>query len=133
MPTIYKPYSDPMQDRRRKIHPDQYQEIRNEYKASKSTRKLAKQFNCSRRLIVFILHPERLKERQRQDKESQHWKTYYNRENLTQAVRDLRRYKTSLGLAINSTTGKPTIPKSTTPAHKQNSTFGKWQWQNKQS
>lgn len=48
-------------DRRRKLTPVQYTEIRHKYLeiGRYSQRQLAKEYNVSRRLIVYILYPER--------------------------------------------------------------------------
>ena len=111
MPQIFKPYSNSMDDKRRKINPDTYPEIIATYKQLKSTRKTAALFNCSRRLITFIVHPERLQELQRRNKEQQHWKIYYNREQLTKCALALRKCKRLQGLAFNPNTGKPSQAK----------------------
>lgn len=51
---------------------------------------------CSRRLITFIIHPDRLKTMQEKHKKAQHWKKYFNRKKLTEAKRNWMHYKSNL-------------------------------------
>jgi hypothetical protein len=48
------------QDGRRKILTSQHQEVRAKYAAVKSMRKVAAFYGVSKRLIQFIIYPERL-------------------------------------------------------------------------
>jgi hypothetical protein len=75
-----KPYDRLELDGRRKILPEQHAEIRALYKTLKSQREVARMYGVSRRLIVFILFPERLLALQKKHREEQHWKTYYNKD-----------------------------------------------------
>ena len=63
MPQDFLRYQNPMDDGRRKIHPNDHELVRSFYKSCKSQRETAAKFGVSRRLIVFILHPERYKKR----------------------------------------------------------------------
>lgn len=55
-----------------------------------SQRLLAKEYNVSRRLICFIAYPDKLKAMQEKHRKEQHWKTYYNRKQLTECTRKWR-------------------------------------------
>jgi Zn-dependent peptidase ImmA (M78 family) len=81
-------------DGRQRLAKDKHQEIRDKYNdpigKHPSQRQLAKDYNVSRRLIVFILYPDRLKAMQEKNKKEQHWKKYHNREQLTKAMQSWR-------------------------------------------
>jgi Zn-dependent peptidase ImmA (M78 family) len=80
-------------DGRRKLSEEQKEEIRDRYNTlgnKESQRTLAKQYGVSRRLIVFILYPDRLKALQDKNRQEQHWKKYYNRKQLTEAMQNWR-------------------------------------------
>lgn len=83
----------PDHDGRRKIPKEMHEVIRKHYESLQSTRKLAGIYGCSRRLIMFILHPERLLELQKRNIENKHHLKYYNREKQTDAIRKFRRLK----------------------------------------
>ena len=57
------------------------------------TRKIAEMFNVSRRLIQFILDPEKHKENLERRKERGGSKIYYKKEQHTKAIREHREYK----------------------------------------
>ena len=99
MPEYYKRF-EPKDDGRRKILKEQYPEIRRYYKEIKSQRATALKFGCSRRLIGFILYPERLKALQDRYRAEKHWKKYYDRKQLTESTRKLRAKKKALGYKI---------------------------------
>lgn len=90
-------YDQPMLDGRRKLHPDQYEDVREAYKVLQSQRKVAEQFGCSRRLITFILNPEKLKAMQDKQREEQHWKKYYSTEERKKTMQQWRAKKKALG------------------------------------
>lgn len=86
-----------MYDRRRKLTQEQKEEIRAIYSTGAcGTRPLARQFGVSRSTIRVIVLP-RVAEKQKQ-RIKEHWKDYVDREKLTKAVRELRRYKQKLYL-----------------------------------
>lgn len=63
------------------------------YKAGTSIRALAKMFKVDRRLIQFMIFPER-KQKNLEDRQARGgWEQYYNREEHTAAIREHRRYK----------------------------------------
>lgn len=101
MPQDFKKYVDPSQDGRRKLLPEQYEEVKEHYKISQSQRKTAKHFGVSRRLVQFITCPEKLKALQDRQREQEHWKAYYNKEEHTKAIKKYRDKKKSLGLQFN--------------------------------
>ena len=58
-----------------------------------SQRKLAKLFNCSRRLITFIQDPKKKEDNLKRRNETGGSKQYYNRKKHNAAMKDHRRYK----------------------------------------
>lgn len=76
-------------DRRIKLTAEQKGEVKFLYaKGNTSERKLAKQFNVSRRLISMILHPERKKKFDN--------KKYYDKDRHSKYMREHRNYKQKL-------------------------------------
>lgn len=80
-------------DRRRKLTPAQYDEI-NALRGVLSANKTAQQFNVSKRMIQFIWYPER-REANVELRRLRGTK-YSTREELTEAVANLRQYKKEL-------------------------------------
>lgn len=80
-------------DRRRKLTALQYKEIR-ELRGTMSANKTARMFCVSKRLVQFIWDPDKRKENARLRQER--GKQYSTRKELTDAVRNLRRYKRRL-------------------------------------
>jgi len=58
-----------------------------------SQRKLAKMFGCSRRLIIFIIDPEKLKKNKERREERGGWKQYYDKKKNADYQKTHRRYK----------------------------------------
>lgn len=87
-----------LQDRRRKLTEDDREDIRTRYKRGETQRHIARVYanKCSRRLVIFVLFPERLKIMQERNTKNKHWKKYHNREKLTKATRNWRNYKYKL-------------------------------------
>lgn len=86
-----------LQDRRRKLTDEQKEEIKKIYATGiVGTRPIAKQFGVSRSLIQIIVNPAIAARVKRRNKA--HWKDYTDREQLTTAVRNLRKYKQELYL-----------------------------------
>lgn len=89
----------PQYDRRRKLTEDDKIEIvrlRKEHNLSQRT--LARMFGVSRKLIIFIIDPERHERAKAQFKERRKDGRYYDRETNTIAVRNTRQYKQQLYL-----------------------------------
>lgn len=87
-------------DRRQKLTSEQKDEIRHlYYTTDTSQRKLAKQFGVSRRLITFVLEPERY-ERSRERLKEKKSKGFYrqSKEQWAASIREHRRYKQQLFL-----------------------------------
>lgn len=86
-----------MLDRRRKLSEEQKESIRQEYKTGLvGQRPLAKKYGVSRSLIQIIVNPDIAEMKKQYIKE--HWQNYSNREKLTKAARQTRRYKNELFL-----------------------------------
>ncbi len=85
-------------DRRRKLTDEEREHIKELHKKGESTHSIARMYKgkCSRRLIQFIIHPERLKAMQEKHAKEQHWKTYYDRKKLSQAKKNWAHYKINL-------------------------------------
>ena len=86
-------------DRRRSgLSDDDKENIKRRHKQGEAIRSIARTYAklCSRRLIIFILYPERLKVMQDKHRAEQHWKKYGNREKLTKATKNWRNYKQNL-------------------------------------
>lgn len=85
-------------DRRRKLTDEEREHIKDLHKKGESIHEIARiyQNKCSRRLIQFIIHPERLKTLQKRNAKNQHWKTYYNRKKLSEASKNWRHYKINI-------------------------------------
>jgi len=94
----YKPFENPLDDLRRKLTNEQYDEIRELYNEGIgiSQRQLAKQYKVSRSLIGIIVNPARAKAVQ--DRIKSNWRDYADREAHTTAVKKLRKRKRELGL-----------------------------------
>ena len=86
-----------LQDRRRKLTDEQKEAIKKEYaQGNVGQRVLAEKYAVSRSTIQLIVNPERAEKVKQRIKE--HWKDYSDREQLTKAVRNTRRYKHELYL-----------------------------------
>ena len=91
-------------DRRRKLTPADKLKIKSLFfDAGWGIREIAREYEkkCSRRLIQFMLFPEREKHNANLFKERQKDGRYYNREKHTKAVKGLREYKKKLNLLSN--------------------------------
>jgi hypothetical protein len=97
MPLGYLKFIDPLDDRRRKIHPDQHPEIRRRYSDGESQNKLAGEYGVSKSLIAIIVNPDRAAAVAARVKE--HWKEYSDRADLTAATRTTRKRKRKIGLS----------------------------------
>jgi hypothetical protein len=84
-------------DRRVKLTADDKELIRKIRKEENlSQRELARKFNVSRRLIQYILDPEKLEENKRLREERGGSKQYYDKEKHREYMKDHRRYKQDL-------------------------------------
>lgn len=88
------------QDRRIKLSDEQREEIKEKYSTgSYSQRALAREYNVSRRLISFILFPEKAIKSANQFKERRADGRYKpSKEEWAKTVREYRRYKQNLYL-----------------------------------
>ena len=81
-------------DRRRKLtEDDKFEIVRLRKEHNLSQRTLARMFGVSRRLIIFIIDPEKHERAKAQYKERRKDGCYYDRETHTIAIRNLRHYK----------------------------------------
>ena len=88
------PISNTSHDWRVKLLPEQRQAVKDEHAAGASKRALALKYWVSLSLIKYLTSPARQEYQKKRNKE--HWKDYYNREQLTIACRKLRQKKHKL-------------------------------------
>lgn len=79
-------------DKRVKIPKSEHDGIRIRYKEGESLRQIARLFGVDKRLIQFILHPERLI----QARKNRDWRKYHDQENITRLKRELDQRKASI-------------------------------------
>lgn len=98
MPIYTLPYTKKEDDGRVKLTDEQKEHIRSIYKDGlMSTRQLAAEYNVSRRLIQFVIHPDRLEAFQAYNRSIEHWKIYYDRDKRREAMRAYRKKKKERG------------------------------------
>jgi hypothetical protein len=85
--------NDPFLDRRIKLIPCQIEMINLLHGQGWSQRKLASRFKVSRRLITFILFPEKREKNYQKRVLKGGSMQYYNKEKHTIAIRETRQYK----------------------------------------
>jgi hypothetical protein len=83
---------NPTLDRRVKLLPSDKEKIKKLHQEGIPIREITRRYKVSRRLIQFILFPERLAKINYPG----HWKKYYKKEKQTIAIRKHRRYKQEL-------------------------------------
>lgn len=98
MPQFTIPYSEPLQDKRRKIHPKDHAQIKRDYNELKSYQKTADLWGVSKRLIIFIVNPDIKKRYSEYRKRIQSHKIYYNTQKRKMYMRTFRKRKRELGL-----------------------------------
>jgi hypothetical protein len=79
-------------NRRRKLSDKDRADIKNLWAEGAAIRALARMYDVDKRLIQFILFPER----QEAAKRNRDWRDYYDKEKNTKAIREHRRYKQQL-------------------------------------
>lgn len=84
---------NPFLDRRRKLLPCQIEMIKVYHTSGTSINKLAKDFKVNKRLIQFILFPERLKKNKELRSDRGGSQIYYDKDKHTEAIKSLRHYK----------------------------------------
>lgn len=90
-------------DRRRKLNDKQKEKIKLLYKSGKTIRSIAREFDgiCSRRMIQFVLFPNRMKHNAELFKQRRKDGRYYDKEKNRKAIASLRKYKKDLNLKIS--------------------------------
>lgn len=87
------PINDPFLKKSNKLLPCQKEMVAWWYNQGKSITQIAKDFKVNKRLIQFILFPERLKKNKELRIERGGSKIYYKKEKQTKAIREHRNYK----------------------------------------
>jgi hypothetical protein len=100
-------YIRPADDRRRKLTDAQKEEIRAQHAQGASQRSLAVHFGVSRRLISFILDPEKAEAAKQAFQERRKDGRYYDPARHTEQVRAHRRHKHRLYTEGKLDTGEP--------------------------
>jgi len=85
------------QDNRRKIPVSEHEYIQKRYREGESQRQIARAYGVSRRLIVFILYPERLVARMESVKRNKSWLKYYDKDKQREYMRTYRLHKKEVG------------------------------------
>jgi hypothetical protein len=98
MPQSAKPYSKEMDDGRRKLSAKDHEEVRRVYKQLKSQRATALYFKVSRRLIQWILSPEKLKAYQGERSKKRAYSLYYDKDKQRVYMQRYRAKKRKAGL-----------------------------------
>lgn len=89
----------PQYDRRRKLtEDDKFEIVRLRKEHNLSQRTLARMFGVSRRLIIFIIDPEKHERAKAQYKERRQDGRYYDRETHRKTIKNYREYKHKLYL-----------------------------------
>lgn len=83
----------PFMDRRTKLLPCQKEMVVHYHNLGYSQRKIASMFNVSRRLVIFVIHPERLKKNLEARHDRGGWKVYYDTQKNNKYQREHRAYK----------------------------------------
>jgi DNA invertase Pin-like site-specific DNA recombinase len=89
-------YIRPADDKRRKLTDAQREEIREQHAQGASQRQLAVHFGVSRRLVSFILDPEKEARQKQQFAERRKDGRYYDPQKHTEQIREHRRHKHKL-------------------------------------
>lgn len=89
-------YIQPTDDKRRKLTEEQRQQIREQRELGASQRQLAAHFGVSRRLITFILDPEKEAAAKAAFAERRKDGRYYDPEKHTEQIREHRKHKHKL-------------------------------------
>ncbi len=85
--------NDKFLDRRVKMLPCQKEQVISLYNRGASIRGIARMYNVDKRLIQFIIFPERHKKNLQDRKDRGGSSIYYDKENHTKQMREHRRYK----------------------------------------
>ena len=94
----FKKYDNPEFDGRIKIQKSEHAKIKRFYQSREySIRGLGRLYNVNKRIIQFIIYPERLKT----SNFPGHWAKYYNKEKHKLTMRKYRAKKISLNICHN--------------------------------
>ena len=91
-----KSISDPFLDRRTKLLPCQKEMVKYWYDQGESVRAITRMFQVSRRLIQFVLFPERKTKDLENRRDRGGSKAYYHKEYHAQKTREHRNHKKNL-------------------------------------
>ena len=80
-------------DRRIKLTEVDKKQIKQLYKNGMAIRAIGRAYSVDKRLIQFILFPERLTENKKRREERGGWIQYYNKESNTVSIRKTRQHK----------------------------------------
>lgn len=83
-------------DRRRRLTEEDREDIKRDHAAGDSVHAIARRYGVSRRLVQFILYPERHEENKARRRARGGSRAYYDREKHTEAMRRHRAHKKDL-------------------------------------
>lgn len=83
-------------DRRVKLQPEQKEDVRKLHKQGIAIREITRRFGVSRRLIQFVIFPERYKLNVEHYHERGGWEAYYNKKRHADYMKIHRKYKNKL-------------------------------------
>jgi len=86
-------FNNPKLDRRVKMMPTDKEMAKEFHKKGMSIRAIARYFKVTRRLIQFILFPEKKKKNLADRKKRGGWKQYYDKKHHAENMREHRKYK----------------------------------------
>ncbi len=89
-----------MQDRRRKLTDEDKETIRRRHAKGDAIHAIARDYadKCSRRLVQFVLFPERDAMQKAIVKREKRWLKYYDKKTHTQAIKRVREHRRALKL-----------------------------------
>lgn len=90
------PIQNEFLDRRTKLLPCQKEMVKYYYNQGVSITKLAKDFKVNKRLIQFLLFPERLEKNKKDRIDRGGWKQYYDKDVNTITIKEHRHYKNEI-------------------------------------
>ena len=95
MPSKYDnvPLDSPFFDRRVRLLPCQKENVKLMHDRGASIRSISRMYGVDKRLIQFIIYPERLKKNIELRRERGGSNIYYNREQHTESMSSLRKHK----------------------------------------
>ena len=87
------PINNPEKDKRVKLLPEDKEAIKKLYQNGESIHGITRKFKVDKRLIQFVLFPERQKRNLELREKRGGWRQYYSKEKHSQSMKEHRHYK----------------------------------------